>query len=259
MNRESFKLFVSIEKEWVPREDIMYEHPGYEVDNVIQLKLTKESFIDLFRDSELTTSDSSNRYSSRRLLQRLELFFNRQIYHNHNTLASDVTILINNTHNDIDINPINLENACSTNGQIFNYFFKSDTIFNNHLTTSHDNLGLYDDDTTSHQTLRVYEIISRELDNMISRNLFSLGEDNNQIPDNSYDDLDALYTIYENSFWENIQIGDSVFIEGSFQLPNDQSLSVIIQFVCTNFDVYQTNNYIQSLQESLTLDSSYDM
>lgn len=258
MDRDSFKLFVSIKNTWEGEPTIMINHSGFPVDNVIQIKLTRTSFVDLFKDKLLNSTSAllNGRYSSLRLLQRFEIFFNRQLYNNHNTIASDITTLIANTYNDIDINPVTLETACATNGSIFNYFIKSEVQFNlNDVPYEEDK---YDDKDTSGTSMLVYEMIGRELDNMISRNIFSISEDK-MVPDNSYDDLDTLYTIYGDEFWRNIKIGDSIFIEGSFLIPEQRSLPVILQFVCTDYDIYQTNNIIQSIQNELTVNGSYDI
>ena len=257
MMRNAFKLFVRIDKELTQNESssFLQENPGYPVDNVIQIKLSKEYFVDLFRDTGMQTSsiDVSERYDAVSLMSRFENFFDASLYNNYNSLASDITTLINNTYNDIDINPVKLEEACKTNGDIFDYFLKSETIYRR-LDLSTDDSLVYDDETTSYGdhanqggAMLVYEAIGRELDNMISRNMLSTSEDM-VYPDNSYDDLDNLYTIYQNSFWDNIQVGDSVIIEGSFLLPTRKAamnypgysiigngnLPIILQFVCSD-------------------------
>jgi hypothetical protein len=259
--RNPFKLFVSIDKELTETDSSSFfqENPGYPIDNVIQIKLSKEYFIDLFRDTQMQTSsiDVSERYDASALLGRFENFFDGTLYNNYNSFASDISILVNNTYNDIDINPIKLEEACKTNGNIFNYFFKSETIYRRNDLSTDDSL-VYDENTTSYGNpvnpggkMLVYEAIGRELDNMISRNILSTSEDM-VYPDNSYDDLDNLYTIYQNSFWDNIRVGDSVIIEGSFLLPTKKetmiysnysiigngNIPIIVQFVCSDISSY---------------------
>jgi len=257
MIRNPFNLFVSIKDQFDDNElRIMKNHPGFPVDNVIQIKLSKSSFIDLFKDVSLDGSEISERYSSSRLLQRLDLFFNRRIYHNHNSLASDLTILINNTYNDIDINPVNLESACASGGQIYNYFFKSEARYNgtsvSREETTNENYG---DASAFGESILVYEMMAREFDNMISRNVDSTSESY----DTSYGLLDNEYSIHSNEFWENIRVGDSIFIEGSFMIPSKSpSLEVILQFVCADFDVYASQN-IQTIQANLTVNAQYDI
>ena len=123
MKRHPFNLFICIEKSFKD-DKMMKQHRGYPVDNVVQIKLSKNSFIDLFKDNSISSSNLYSRYNSKNLLERFSLFFNKNLTNNHNSLASDISILIQNTYNDIDINPVNLENACASNGEIFNYFFK---------------------------------------------------------------------------------------------------------------------------------------
>ena len=80
-------------------------------------------------------------------------------------------------------------------------------------------------------------------------------------PDNSYDDLDNLYTKKSDNFWDNLQEGDSIFIEGSFLVPTANAtlsysaldraessseyspvgsgnLPIIVQFVNSSNDAY---------------------
>lgn len=271
-NRNPFKLFVTIEQNY--ENNVMFkQHKGYPIDNVIQVKLSKDSFIDLFKDDSISSSDLLTRYDSTRFLERLSLFFNKHLSNNYNSLASDITILIQNTYNDIDINPVNLENACSSNGDIYNYFFKSNVTHADEdviIDNAENDSDLYNDNTYQNsRSIMVYEMIARELDNMISRNLYDTSSE-------LYGELD--YYFQSDNFWNYIQEGDSVFIEGSFDLPTalekrnyknrfDESydivgvgnLPVILQFVCSNLDIYSTNNTIQNVQKILTNDSNYDI
>jgi hypothetical protein len=222
VTRNPFKLHVSILDHLEPSSSIMQTHLGYPVDNVIQIKLSSDSFRALFRDASLnigTTSgrDVSQRYSAASLLQRLKGFFSRSgSLHNYNNLASDITTLIVNTYSDVDVNPVTLESACATDGSIFNYFFQS--------AAEWDSTSVASGTSTEHGEahtgvpLKVYQMMARELDNMISRNIWSTSEDM-MIPDNSYDDLDDLYALAEDNFWANSKEGDSIFIEGSFKVP----------------------------------------
>ena len=260
--RNAFKLFVSIENEMSNVQDFLQLNEGYPIDNVIQIKLSKDYFIDLFRDTDMTTSGTgafmTERYNCDNLLVRLEDFFDMAKYNNHNTLASDINIIVKNTYNDVDVNPVALEKACSKTGDIFEYFFKSNCMFRRD-DADDDNLvhdedpGQYEDtEPAAGSSMKVYQVMGRELDNMISRNYLSTSEDNDAVPDNSYDDLDSLYAIYENNFWDNIRSGDSIFIEGSFTVPTNNSsvqygtyapvgsgnLPIILQFVCSDTIVY---------------------
>ena len=230
--RDVFKLHVSILDEWSSTTDVLRQAPAYPVDNVVQIKLSKDHFTDLFRDPGMSTStsvDVSQRYSAPGLLQRLETFFDRNQYHNYNALSSDITNIILNTHNDIDVNPVALESACcSPFGAIFSYFFKSSAASFTNAEIPVEGVEVDEEygEVTDSSSLLVFELIARELDNMISRNLLSTSEDMpDLIPDTSYDDLDALYTISEDAFWQNLSVGDSIFIEGSFLVPTKISKS----------------------------------
>lgn len=272
--RHPFNLFVSIESKYENTdESILKQHKGYPIDNVIQIKLSKLSFVDLFKDNTITSSNPSTRYNSQSLLERLSLFFNKHLTDNHNSLASDITILISNTYNDVDINPVNLENACASNGDIFNYFFKSNVSHSNQdviIDEDIDDSNLYNDNTYQNsRSIMVYEMIARELDNMISRNIYDTSSE-------LYGELDHYY--HSENFWNFIQEGDSIFIEGSFIIPTaiiqkqyknnlDEkydiigtgNLPVILQFVCSNMDIYSTNNTVQNVQKILTTNSNYDI
>lgn len=274
IKRHPFNLFISIETKYENiDESILKQHKGYPIDNVIQIKLSKLSFIDLFKDNTITSSNSSTRYNSQSLLERLSLFFNKHLTDNHNSLASDITILISNTYNDVDINPVNLENACSSNGDIFNYFFKSNVLHSNQdviIDEDIDDSDLYNDNTYQNsRPIMVYEMIARELDNMISRNIYDTSSE-------LYGELDHYY--HSENFWNFIQEGDSIFIEGSFTIPTaiiqeqyknnlDENydiigtgnLPIILQFVCSNMDIYSTNNTVQNVQKILTTNSNYDI
>lgn len=277
IKRHPFNLFISIESKYQDiDEDILKQHKGYPIDNVVQIKLSKNSFIDLFKDNTISSSNSNSRYDSQSLLQRFSLFFNKHLTDNHNSLASDITILISNTFNDIDINPVNLENACSANGEIYNYFLKSNVIHNNKDVNIHkdiDDSDLYNDNTyensADNRSIMVFEMIARELDNMISRNIYDTSSE-------LYGELDHFY--HSENFWNHIQEGDSIFIEGSFEVPTEKqtqeyknqtdqnydiigtgNLPIIIQFVCSYMDIYSTNNTVQNVQKILTNDSNYDI
>lgn len=108
-------------------------------------------------------------------------------------------------HSDIDINPVTLESACSTNGEIFNYFFKSPTKFNGTSVSKEKSTSEDYGDLQSDLHLLVYEMMAREFDNMISRNNLSISTSY----ETSYGLLDDLYTVEQDHFWQNIQIGDS--------------------------------------------------
>lgn len=237
VERNAFKLFVTIDSAYIPTSDIMEEHKGYPIDNVIQIKLDANGFRLLFRDPGMSTS-LSNRYDATGLLSRFRDFFGpgtpNAPLNNYNNFASDITTLINNTYNDIDVNPVALENACRTDGAIFNYWIKSNTQHRHNpsedleygssetLTTSEED-GEYNRTGSPNNPLQVYEVIARELDNMISR-----GVDNDGVSTSleyQYSDLDALYTQSEEAFWNNSQAGDSIFIEGSFNVPTNKSKS----------------------------------
>jgi hypothetical protein len=270
VSRNAFKLFVSIDGHLDPSSDIMKRHTGFPIDNVIQIKMNKDSFVGLFKDTVLASGTSaSDRYNSASLLTRLGNFFDRSKYSNHNNLASDITILINNTYNDVDVNPVTLETACAKDGSIFNYFVKSkaswDSDNNNETTsTSIDQVDASYGDATTSGGLMVYEVIGQEIDNMISRNYLSTSEDNSSAPDNSYDDLDDLYTRQSDQFWTQSKVGDSIFIEGSFNVPTARdtpafssldrdsssysydpvgsgNLPVILQFVHADVNSYSYN------------------
>lgn len=220
--RNPFKLHVSILDNFDATDgSLMESHLGYPIDNVIQVKLSPSSFKALFRDTVMTTSatpDVQQRYDSDALLERLRSFFDRGTgLHNYNNLASDITTLIQNTYNDVDVNPVTLESACVKDGTIFDYFFKSSAQWQGSSISSS---GEMDEEYGDHtgDPIKVYQLMAREIDNMISRNLLSTSEDG-IVPDNSYDDLDALYTIAEEAFWDNSQEGDSIYIEGSFLVP----------------------------------------
>lgn len=223
----------------------------------------------MFEDTEMPTTlpVHDGRYNSWGLRQRLQDFFDRVKFNNYNNLASDITILINNTFNDVDVNPVTLETACSTDGEIINYFVDSEALWDNGVSTSTiENTSERDDEygtSDASTALKVYEVMAREIDNMISRNVESTSEDG-MVPDNSYDSLDAQYTQVAEAFWNNLQQGDSVFVEGSFNIPTktgdrtyestdrnngtssyqpvgEGNLPVILQFVHST--VTQTYNY----------------
>ena len=268
ISRNAFKLFITIDSALTDVQDFLQQHKGYPIDNVIQIKLSKNYFTTLFKGEVLSSSNSNNldiRYNSEDLLSRLENFFTDDNYHNYNNLASDITTLIQNEYNDVDINPVKLEHACKKNGDIFNYFFKSQTIYRRNDTTSgidditYENenhiQNMYDDTSNQTGNLKVYQVIGRELDNMISRNT-NLDNVSTSLEGN-YSDLDELYTIYNNEFWENIKEGDSIFIEGSFNIPTNKNtkeyknqfneeykiigtanLPIILQFVNSNISTY---------------------
>ena len=236
VQRNAFKLFVSIKDAYTPTSDIMEQHKGYPIDNVIQIKLDASAFKQLFRDDTPMSTSVESRYQAPGLLTRFGDFFSGS-RSNYNNFASDITTLINNTYNDIDVNPVALENACKTNGAIFNYWIKSETQHRHNpssdeeygssedLTTNEEQTDEYGSPTTTGSSLQVYEVIARELDNMISR-----GVNTNNLSTSleaDYSDLDALYTIAEEAFWaeDNMQQGDSIFIEGSFDVPtaNDKT------------------------------------
>ena len=260
VERNAFKLFVSIDRELEPGTDIMKSHEGYPIDNVIQIKLGPSAFRALFENTTNAMVDSASRYDAPELLARLKDFFSRS-RNNYNNLASDITILVNNTYNDVDVNPVTLETACADGGAICTYFTESVAKWDD--ATLHDgsdeNAAEYGT-TTSLAQLMVYEVMARELDNMISRNILSTSEDG-MMPDNSYDDLDNLYNLASDNFWTNLQTGDSIFVEGSFKVPTKQAspswektdraggsspydpvgegnLPIILQFVNSDVEVY---------------------
>ena len=272
VSRRSFSIHVSIYDSFANVDPLMKHHPGYSVDNVIQVKLSKNGFIDLFKDSTQSTS-AEQRYSSSRLLQRLRIFFSQHL-DNYNNLASDISIIIQNSNSDIDINPVNLENACKSNNvEIFTYFFQSPVSFDKQHIQYKDSTAdayLYDDyhgpdESVAGAPYKVYEYIARELDNMISRYVtpLAMGTSYSTSSDDLdvYGQLDELFRIESDAFWDNVVIGDSVFIEGSFLLPNGNYVPIILQFVCTNLDVYGSPDPagIQTIQNYLTLDSAYDI
>lgn len=237
VSRNAFKLFVTIDDALTPGSEIMEAHKGYPIDNVIQIKLDQNGFVALFKDDVPMTSSAEDRYSAPELLTRMGKFFSRDpvdgvSYNNYNNLASDITTLINNTYNDIDVNPVALEAACATDGEIFNYFIKSKTQHRHNpsvdeeygssevLTTSGEKLDEYGEPASADGKLLVYEVIARELDNMISRNV---NTDNLELQSTSmevgYSELDNLFTIVNDQFWTHVEVGDSIFIEGSFNVP----------------------------------------
>lgn len=281
VTRNAFKLFVTIDSALTPGSEIMEAHKGYPIDNVIQIKLDQDGFVALFKETDpLMSSSGTDRYDPSKLLERFSKFFSRDPVdnlNNYNNLASDITTLINNTYNDIDVNPVALESACATDGEIFNYFIKSKTQHRHNpdidkeygssedLTDAGEKVDEYGVTASSDGKLLVYEVIARELDNMISRNV---NEDNLEQLSTSleynYSDLDNLFTIVNQQFWENIQVGDSIFIEGSFEVPtanpkedwkqNDvqggasdekyevvggANLPIILQFVHSSVETYQ--------------------
>lgn len=224
--RDPFKCFVSI-KNTIDKSIInqmMTQHVGYPIDNVVQIKLSKDSFTKLFKSSAMNSSSVNveERYNSPELLTKLENFFSSQ-YNNYNSIASDITILISNTYADkIDINPSNLENACKPNGQIFDYFFLSECTYLYSLNSEN-----YDDTTSNSDKMKVFQAISRELDNMITRDISS-GETTS---------LEELYSIQNDNFWNNLVEGDSIFIDGSFNIPGDYNVPIILQFLNMNKDI----------------------
>lgn len=231
VQRNAFKLYVSIADSLSVGTDLMKQHIGYPIDNVIQIKLNTSSFSALFKDPNLhSTSDLSQRYNCPDLLDRLSRFFDSSLFNNHNNLASDITILVNNTYNDVDVNPVTLETACAKDGTIYNYLFKSEAQWDDVNSTS-NNIAMESEEYGLEvgggvgSNLKVYEVIGREIDNMISRNVLSTSEDG-FVPDNSYDDLDNQYNLESNNFWTNLQEGDSIFIEGSFTVPTGQTTPV---------------------------------
>ena len=268
MNRNNFKLFITIKSALTDVQDFLQQHKGYPIDNVIQIKLSKNYFITLFKGEILSSSNSNNldiRYNSEDLLSRLENFFTDNSYHNYNNLASDITTLIQNEYNDVDINPVKLEHACKKNGDIFNYFFKSQTIYRRNDTTSgtdditYENenhiQNMYDDTSNQTGNLKVYQVIGRELDNMISRNT-NLDNVSTSLEGN-YSDLDELYTIYNNEFWENIKEGDSIFIEGSFNIPTNINTKAYKNQLDEEYKIIGTANLPIILQFVLSKTSTY--
>ena len=262
MKRQNFKLFVTIDSSIKNVQNFLQQHKGYPIDNVIQIKLSKNYFTTLFKGDILTsTSFEQNnlnaRYNSEGLLARLENFFTKERYNNYHNLAADITTLIQNTYNDVDINPIKLEKACQKGGQIFNYFFLSRTSYN-YTRIDYEDLDkiqqIYDDTSSQIDGIKVYQLIARELDNMISRNvnLDNILQQSTSL-EYQYSELDQLYTIYNDEFWNNIQEGDSIFIEGSFQVPTNKkkknyknnytivgsaNLPIILQFIYSNTSTY---------------------
>lgn len=242
VERNAFNLFVTIDDAFTPTSDMMEQHKGYPIDNVIQIKLDSDAFKALFQDTLMSTSTelSAERYDAGSLLTRFENFFDRSVSgnNNHNNLASDITVLINNTYNDIDVNPVALETACAKNGDIFNYWIKSKTQ-HRHNPSSSEEYGSSEELTTSGEqsneynetgspstgsSLLVYEVVARELDNMISR---GVNTDNvSTSMDANYSDLDALYALSADEFWEQSKQGDSIFIEGSFEVPTAETKAI---------------------------------
>lgn len=224
--RDPFKCFVSIEKtidESIINQ-MMTQHIGYPIDNVVQIKLSKDSFTKLFKSSAINSSSVNieERYNSPELLNKLQTFFSSQ-YNNYNSIASDITILISNTYADkIDINPVNLENACKPNGQIFDYFFLSECTYL--YSSSAEN---YDDTTSNPGKMKVFQAIAREIDNMITRDISS----------DETTSLEELYSLHNDNFWNNLVEGDSIFIDGSFNIPGDYNVPIIIQFLNMDKDI----------------------
>lgn len=239
VTRNAFKLFVSIKDQFSPTDEMMERHKGYPIDNVIQIKLNKTAFTDLFKDTTMDQTTSgllTSRYDAEQLLVRLGSFFEKggaNSFNNYNNLASDITILINNTFDDVDVNPVALETACEKDGEIWEYFFKSNTIHARdsssiELEADTDEYGAID--PANNNKLKVYQVIARELDNMISRNIFSTSEDTiDEVADENYDDLDVLYSNLANAFWDNLTVGDSIFIEGSFKVPTAQATPAYVE------------------------------
>lgn len=229
--RNAFKLYVSINDQLDIDNTLMKEYMGYPIDNVIQIKLSEASFKSLFKDPGMLTTEPVSpgmRYNAVGLIGRLSSFFSRNgQFNNYNNLASDITILVNNTFNDVDVNAVTLESACTTDGTIFDYFLKSEAQWGG------DPVSLAGETTSEYGTsgetnCLVYEMIAREIDNMISRNVESTSEDMGTSgllqPDGSYDALDAQYTIANDAFWNELQEGDSIFIEGSFLVPTKKGV-----------------------------------
>ena len=270
--RNPFKLHVSILDSLNATSSFLREASRYPVDNVIQIKLSKEHFTDLFRDPGMSTSlavDPAMRYSAPGLLARLSSFFGRGKYHNYNNLAADITTLILNTYSDVDVNPVALEAACqSPNGAIYSYFIKSRAAAQGAGPAGSTSTSVSGAAENTHEygasdeiaRLKVFELVARELDNMISRNMYSTSEDrdgdgtsDHWTDTSSYDDLDALYTISEAAFWQNLTEGDSIVVEGSFVVPTrlaaknfgasydvvgSGNLPVILQFVYAATQTY---------------------
>lgn len=168
---------------------------NYTIDNVIQIKLRKDDFKNLFKCDNLI----DNKYNSNELLNKLKLFFSNE-FNNYNIFTSDISIIIQNTFKDIDINSSLLEKECKENGYIFNYYFLSECISFSSSTSSNK---------------KVYEIISFALEDMINSSI------NNN---NSFSDKN-------DEFWNNIPIGDSIFINGNFNISFDINIPITLQFV----------------------------
>jgi len=272
VTRNAFKLYVSCESDFVPSTAMMQSIVGYPVDNVIQIKLKSSDFKLLFNQwaesGQSTSADTTSltgRINAPALLTALRTFFSSQL-NNYNNLASDVTDLVANTYNDVEINPVLLESACkadpqnaSSDGAIFKYFFESNAFMNGLPVTDSSSdvdygaLDAADSSSDGKTYLRVYEVIAREIDNMISRNLMESTSINP-----AYNELDVLFEAENDAFWKNLQEGDSIFIEGSFNvptniksptwtLPNDSTsyspvgngnLPIILQFVNSNVATY---------------------
>ena len=244
LDRNPFKLFVTIDSSLTDVEDFLKQHKGYPIDNVIQIKLSKTYFTTLFKGDMLISSSFGNtgvRYNSEGLLSRLENFFTSEKYNNYNNFASDITTLILNTYNDIDINPVKLEKACKKNGDIFNYFFLSNTKIN--YENQNNIQYMYDDTSSQVGNIKVYQLIAREIDNMISRNINTdnLSQQSTSF-EYQYSDLDQLYTVYNDEFWNNLQVGDSIFIEGSFKVPTSQQIKTYKNQKNENYNIIGTGN-----------------
>ena len=266
LNRNPFKLFVTIDSSLSNNEDFLKQHKGYPIDNVIQIKLSKNYFTTLFKGDFLNSSsfdynstsfgNLNLRYNSEGLLSRLENFFTSEKYNNYNNFASDITTLILNTYNDIDINPVKLEKACKKDGQIFNYFFLSPTIID--YENSNDIQNMYDDISSQVGGIKVYQLIAREIDNMTSRNLNldNLLQQSTSF-EYQYSDLEQLYTLYNDEFWNNLQVGDSIFIEGSFNVPTSKVKNTYKNQTNSNYDIIGIGNIPIIVQFVYSIETTY--
>lgn len=202
--RNAFRIHVALQDTHTVGSHIAVTATDLPSDYVIQISLSRNDFANLFRDPSM---NAQNPYNEQNLLNSFNNFWDAS-KENHNTLANSIYSLISNEYDDVDINPVNLKLATQsdfsgdgTNSQIFDYFHLSNTTIAS--------------EADSNIPLKVYQAIAAELRLLLSN---IPGDSNNT---DSYEALENEYGYIE--FWkqENLQVGDSIFVEGSFKIPTE--------------------------------------
>lgn len=205
--RNPFRIHVELGAEHLIGDDIARQATAFPSDYVIQVSMNKASFTSLFKDVNMATGP----YNAENLKTRLISFWEKGVNNNnYKTFANSLFTLVMNEYQDVDINTVNLElstqsnyEQADNNSEIFKYFHISNT------TIKHDD---------ANQTpLKVYEAMAAELGTLLTN---IAGDPNNTDP---FESLENQYGYEE--FWNTLQNGDSLFIEGSLQLPTESSNS----------------------------------